>query len=231
VLAAIVVHFLPHFLVQLILDLENLDFALEELEEKAEEPVEGLLLEERLFFWSAEEEMPGDHVRGASGRPDVCQKAREIGGKIGVQMDVFAEHSFNAAYDGLPLGTAGYGIIGVRERRNLSAEGSLTTLEFVHARAQETLEHDAAGSIGQGRRLDDPGHRTDSVQLRWVRIFRAGITLREQEKQTVSVALRRLLEGGDRRCPPHEKGEDHRRKKDQIAERERGETLGERRRG
>ena len=114
-------------------------------------------------------------------------------------------------------------------RRGTDCELGLQVLRVGHERAHgglnDPVDKDLHESVRELEYLDDLGDRPVVVDIVFTGLFRHRVSLRGEED--ILLALQRLIDRPERRFSPHQHGEYHVRKDNDVTEWKNGEACGE----
>ena len=205
-----------------VLELEHLQFLAEEFHHLFDPFLEAFHLQEPLFLLLLRVHVGGDEVDEKTQGVDVLDGDGRLRGEVGAVLDHLHAHFLEALLKRLLLGVRPV-FRGVREGRDLGPQVGLLAYDLAHPATALALDDHRVRSVGHPQHLDDAGHRADVVKVGGRRIFHLSVLL-GHDPDVVS-SLIGLLEQLEALVPADVDGEHHTRKEDGVAQRQDGQVL------
>jgi hypothetical protein len=198
-----------------LLDLQDVDLALEHAEQVLEALADVAHLEDLLLLLELERQMRGDRIREAPAIVDAGHRRQDFRRNLLVQLDVLVELGEQRPAHRLDF-VRGAGLARNRLRMRGQVFGPL--LDRADARALRSFDEHLHRSVRQLQHLQ---HRRDAADV--VEIGRHGIVLRRlflRDEQDVLAGVHRDVERLDGFRAAHEQRDHHVRKHDDVAQRQ-----------
>ncbi len=214
VLALALLHLRLDAAADALLDLLDVDLAVDVADQHLQARGDVDRLEHLLLVDQADVQVRGDGVGQPAGVVDAGERGEQLGRDLPVELDELLELVEQGAPEHLELALLARQQVGDR----LGARGELTVLlaQAQDAAAGKPLDQHLDGAVRELEQLQDRRHRGDVEQLTRTRIvdLRAGLG----DQQDLLVALHRGLEGANGLLPPDEQRDHHVRIDDHVPE-------------
>ncbi|MNO77287.1 hypothetical protein D3C76_683900 [compost metagenome] len=206
VLALAALHLLLHAATDALLDLQQVDFGIQQGQDVLDPCGQIDDLQDFLLLLDFQRHVRGHGVYQAAGLIDAVERRQDFSRDFLAQLHILFELRQQAAHEDFRLTVRRGGLF---DQGNLGPAVAFDFDKALNRTALLAFDQHLDGAIGQLQQLQNSGNGTDTIQSVFTRIIVSRIFLRQQKN--LLLASHRCLEGFDGLLAPHEQRDNHMR--------------------